>query len=263
MNFVPRYLPRYSIAPEWARAVRPLVLVYIACAMAIAIIFKASVAAQAGAYATGVLAMMTSAAIAVTISACHAGSRLGAVAFWLVTLIFLYGLVANVIDRPDGIMIALYFVGVIILASLVSRVWRTTELRTKKIEVEETAQRFIDAAASAGGEIHIIAHMRQTGDERDYLVKEKEQREHTRIPPDAPILFLEVDVNDPSEFEDVLEIRGYTLAATGCCAPRARRFRMRSPPSFYTCTTRMAKRCTATSIGRRAVPSCRYSAMFC
>jgi hypothetical protein len=240
-----------------------LVLVYIASAMAITIIFKASVDAQAGAYATGVLAMMASAVIAVTLSARRAGSRLGAVAFGLVTFIFLYGLLANVIDRPDGIMIALYFVGAIILASLVSRVWRTTELRTKKIEVDETAQRFIDAAASSGEEIHIIANMRQTGDVRDYLAKEKEQREHTYIPPDVPILFLEVDVDDPSEFEDVLEIRGYKLAATECCAPRARRFRMPSTPSFYTCTTRIAKRCTATSIGRRAVRSCTYSAMFC
>jgi hypothetical protein len=199
--------PPIRHGPEWAWAVRPLVLVYIASAMAITIIFKASVDAQAGAYATGVLAMMASAAIAVTISARHAGSRLGAVAFGLITLIFLYGLVANVIDRPDGIMIALYFVGAIILASLVSRVWRTTELRTEKIEVDETAQRFIDAAASAGEEIHVIANMRQMGGVRDYHAKEKEQREHTYIPPDVPILFLEVDVDDPSEFEDVLEIR--------------------------------------------------------
>jgi ABC-type multidrug transport system fused ATPase/permease subunit len=212
LNIVPRYLPRYGMAPEWARAVRPLVLVYTASAMAITIIFKASVDAQAGAYATGVLAMMASAAIAVTISARRAGSRLGAVAFGLVTLILLYGLVATVIDRPDGIMIALYFVGAIILASLVSRVWRTTELRTEKIEVDETAQRFIDAAASAAEEIHIIANMRQTDDERDYLAKVKEQREHTYIPPDAPILFLEVDVDDPSEFEDVLEIRGVQVS---------------------------------------------------
>jgi hypothetical protein len=159
--------------------------------------------------------MMASAAIAVTISARRAGSRPGAVAFGIVTCIFLYGLVANAVDRPDGIMIALYFVGAIILASLASRVWRTTELRTKKLEIDETAQRigetaqrFIDAAANADEDIHIIANMRQTGDERDYLAKEKEQREHTHIPPDAPLLFLEVDVDDPSEFEDVLEIRG-------------------------------------------------------
>jgi hypothetical protein len=213
LNIVPRYLPRYGMAPEWARAVRPLVLVYTAIALAITLIFEASVDAQAGAYATGVLAMMASAAIAVTISARRRGTRLGAAAFGLVSLIFLYGLVANVVDRPDGIMIALFFVGAIVLTSLVSRVWRTTELRTEKIEVDETAQRFIDAAASAGEEIHIIANERQAGDEHDYLLKEKEQREHTYIPPNFPILFLEVDVDDPSEFEDVLEVSGIQVSS--------------------------------------------------
>src|SRR5918997_1749736 len=207
LNIVPRYLPRYGMAPDWARAVRPLVLVYTAIALAITIIFEASVDAQAGAYATGVLAMMASAAIAVTISARRTGPRLGAVAFGLVSLIFLYGLVANVIDRPDGIMIALFFVGAIILTSFVSRIWRTTELRTEKIEADEPAQRFI-SEANTGEQIHIIANRRQTGDERDYYLKEKEQREHTCIPSDTPILFLEVDVEDPSEFEDVLEVRG-------------------------------------------------------
>ena len=207
LNIVPRYLPRYGMAPEWARAVRPLVLVYTAIALAITIIFEASVDAQAGAYATGVLAMMASAAIAVTISARRTGPRLGAVAFGLVSLIFLYGLVANVIDRPDGIMIALFFVGAIILTSFVSRIWRTTELRTEKIEADESAQRFI-SEANTGEQIHIIANRRQTGEERDYYLKEKEQREHTCIPSDTPILFLEVDVEDPSEFEDVLEVRG-------------------------------------------------------
>jgi len=212
LNIVPRYLPRYGMAPEWAQAVRPLVLVYTAIALAITIIFEASVDAQAGAYATGVLAMMASAAIAVTLSARRRGPRLGAVAFGFVTVVFLYGLVANVVDRPDGIMIATLFTGAIVLTSFVSRAWRTTELRTEKIEVDETAQRFIDAAASAGEEIHIIANRRQTGDERDYFLKEKEQREHTYIPSDVPILFLEVDVDDPSEFEDVLEVRGVEVS---------------------------------------------------
>ena len=206
LNIVPRYLPRYGMAPEWARAIRPLVLVYITISVAVTIIFAADVDAQAGAYATGVLAMMTSAAFAVSLSAWRRGSRLGALAFGAITIIFVYAFVANEVQRPDGIVIASLFILTIILTSLVSRVWRTTELRTEKIEVDETAQRFIDEA-SGGEEIHIVANRRQSGDARDYYSKEREQRQYTYIPSDV-ILFLEVDVADPSEFEDVLEVRG-------------------------------------------------------
>lgn len=206
LNIVPRYLPHYGMAPEWARAIRPLVLVYIAISVVVTIIFSADVNAQAGAYATGVLAMMTSAAFAVSLSAWRQGSRRGALAFGAITIVFIYAFVANEIQRPDGIVIAAFFILTIILTSFVSRVQRTTELRTEKIEIDEKAQGFIDQAAG-GEEIHIVANLRQTGDERDYYLKEKEQRQYTHIPSDV-ILFLEVDVAAPSEFEDVLEVRG-------------------------------------------------------
>jgi hypothetical protein len=207
LNIVPRYLPRYGMAPEWARAIRPLVIVYTSISVVVTIIFAAKVDAQAGAYATGVLAMMTSAAFAVTLSSRRRGSRLWTLAFGLVTVVFVYALVANEIQRPDGIIISLFFIAAMIFTSLVSRVYRSLELRQSKIEVDETAQKFIDEA-SHRGEIHLVANRRQAGDEREYRLKEREQREDNHIPADVPILFLEIDVEDASEFEDVLEVRG-------------------------------------------------------
>jgi hypothetical protein len=207
LNIVPRYLPRYGMAPEWARAIRPLVLVYTAVAVVVTIIFSADVDAQAGAYATGVLAMMSSAAFAVTLSAWRGGSRLAAIYFGLVTAVFVYALVANEIERPDGIVISLFFIGAIIATSLISRVYRSLELRQERIELDERALRFIEEA-SRGGEIHIVANRRQAGDKAEYDHKEAEQREDNHIPREVPIVFLEVDVEDASEFEDVLEVKG-------------------------------------------------------
>ena len=207
LNIVPRYLPRYGMAPDWTRAIRPLVLVYSFIAFVITIIFEADVDAQAGAYATGVLAMMTSGAFAVTLVSWRRGSRWAAYAFGLVTLVFTYAIVVNEIQRPDGIIISLFFVGAIVTTSLISRVQRSTELRTERVELDETASRFIEEAAGRS-EIHLVANRRQTGDEHEYAEKEKEQREDNHIPPGVPILILEVDVEDASEFTDVLEVSG-------------------------------------------------------
>ena len=210
MNIVPRYLPRYGMAPDWAQTVRPLVLVYTAVAVMVTIVFEADVDAQAGAYATGVLAMMTSAAFAVSLVSWRRGSKGRTFAFGLVTLVFVYALVATEVQRPDGIVISLFFIGAIVATSLISRVTRSTEVRHERIEIDETAQRFIEAAAGED-ELHIVANRRQMGDEREYAEKEREQREDNHIPLGEPILILEVDVDDPSEFEDVLEVRGVEI----------------------------------------------------
>lgn len=205
LNIVPRYLPRYGMAPEWARATRPLVVVFTLICFLVTILFSAEVDAQGGAYATGVLALMTSAAIAVTLSARRKGQKIQW-AFMGISLIFLYTTIVNIIEQPEGLKIATVFILAIVISSLFSRVWRSTELRVERIELDDTAREFVRRAAK--GTIRIITNRRDRGDALEYELKEKEKRTNNHIPSGEPILFFEVTPGDASEFSGVLRIEG-------------------------------------------------------
>jgi hypothetical protein len=208
INIVPRYLPGYGMAPEWSRAVRPVVLVYTGVSILITIGFTASVDAQAGAYATGILVMMVSGAVAVTISAGRRRRRRAAIGFGVLSGVLLYALGANIIEKPDGIMISALFIAGIILVSLVSRVSRTTELRVESVEFDEQARQFIADSLAFDGALDVVANKRKTGDQAEYAEKELEQRGMNPVPGAADVLFLEIEVVDPSGFSDVLHVRG-------------------------------------------------------
>ncbi|PGH44544.1 amino acid transporter [Micromonospora sp. WMMA1996] len=227
INIVPRYLPSYGMAPEWGRAVRPVVLVYTAISIAITVAFRADVNAQAGAYATGILAMMVSGAIAVTISALRAGHRGAGVGFAVLTAVLLYALAENVVAKPDGITISGFFIAGIVAVSLISRVTRTTELRAERIEFDGAARRFVDESVARDRRLHLIANKRQSGSVKEYRVKERAQRSMNPVPGAADVLFLEIDVSDPSQFSQVLKVHGVEvgdyriLRASSPAAPNA------------------------------------------
>ena len=172
--------------------------------------FRADVDAQGGAYATGVLVLMASAAVAVTLSVWRGAHLVRGVCFVLVTLLFVYTTLANVIERPDGLKIGAFFIAAIVLSSLVSRVWRTTELRVEKITLDSEAQRFIDEM-DAQGELRIVANQPRRCDDAEYSRREHDQREDNNIPSNEPIVFLEIYVRDASDFSADLNIQGFNV----------------------------------------------------
>jgi hypothetical protein len=169
---------------------------------------------------------MSSAAIAVTLSVRRFGSRRLIAAFAAITLVFLYTTLVNIIERPDGIRIASFFIGAIVLTSLISRVWRSTELRVGDVVFDEAAERLL-AEASYNGIIRVIANHPDDRTSREYLAKEREEREASHIPAGDPVLFLEVTITDASEFAPALrvvgeEIEGYrVLKVTSSSVPNA------------------------------------------
>ena len=210
LNLVPRYLPKYGMAPQWTRAVRPLVLVFTAIAFLITIVFQANVDAQGGAYATGVLVLITSASLAVTLSARRKKQMGRTVGFGIVTLVFLYTTVLNVIERPDGIRIAALFILGILTISLVSRVRRSFEIRATSISLDETAQQFVRDDAEHGV-IRILANEPDDGSAAEYRAKNEDERRYSHIPRNSKTIFLEVHPSDSSDFEEDLDVRGETL----------------------------------------------------
>jgi len=205
LNLVPRYLPRYGMAPEWTRATRPLVTLFTGIAFLITIIFNADVEAQGGAYATGVLVLMTSAALAVTLGVARQRDRKW-MAFAGITLIFIYTTITNVIERPDGVQIATWFIVTIIATSLISRVLRSTELRVQGVKADPAAEQFLREAANVP--IRIIANRPDTGLPEEYARKLRDAQESHHLPPDARVLFVEVKPSDASQFSEVLVVEG-------------------------------------------------------
>ena len=130
LHLVPRYLPRVGFwRPEWVAYARPLVLVLFAFNVVVTVIFRANVEAQGGAYATGVLVLMFSAAVAASLSLWKERSRAPSLYCWGVVVVFAYTTAANIIERTDGIVIASVFILFILTVSGISRYWSATELR--------------------------------------------------------------------------------------------------------------------------------------
>lgn len=226
LNIVPRYLPRYGMAPDWARAGRPLILIVTATSFAVTVFFRADVDAQAGAYATGVLAVITSATVAVTLDARRRKRLAATIGFGIVALIFLYTTAVTVVGDLHGLRIAGIFIAAIVTVSLLSRAARSTELRVSEVTFDPVAEKMVKEAAAQGA-IRIIANHPDDRTSREYLLKEREEREASHIPPGDPVLFLEVTISDASEFAPSLFVHGHrvgtyrVLRTQGASVPNA------------------------------------------
>jgi hypothetical protein len=203
LNLIPRYLPRFGMAPEWARASRPLVLVFVAVTFTVTILFHADVDAQGGAYATGVLVLITSAASAVTMAVWKTWYR------WLflaISLVFVYTTLLNIYERPEGIKISTFFIGAMVVTSVVSRAVRSTELRIRDVVLDDAARELL--VEDKDQVIRIVARRPRIETEESFDKADRHIRAVHGLGPHEQIYFFEVEVGDASQFEHTLYVTG-------------------------------------------------------
>ena len=202
LNLVPRYLPRYGMAPEWARATRPLVFLLTGINLLVTYVFKADVTAQSDAYATGVLVLITSACVATMIDKWRKtdgsfGGRLS-LPYLFVTVVFVYTTAAVVIEKPVGIRISVWFIVAIMLTSFVSRLARSRELRCHGFRMADPESKLLwDTIVHL--ELGVLVPHRPG--RRSLPSKEAAIRREHRIPRDLMVVFVEVELADASDFD--------------------------------------------------------------
>ncbi len=202
LNLIPRYLPRFGMAPEWAKGARPLVLVFMVVSVIVTVLFKANVDAQGGAYATGVLVLITSAAIAVTISVWqNKGLR------WLfvfMSAVFVYTTLLNIYERPEGLKISSIFILTIVAVSIFSRAQRSTELRITEVELDDNAKDFL--AMDEDQIIHLVARRPRIETAEGLDLMDIEVRRFHNLSPNERIYVFQIVRSDASDFTECLKV---------------------------------------------------------
>jgi hypothetical protein len=189
------------MAPEWATATRPFILLLIAVSLLVTWIFNADVVAQGGAYATGVMVLMASACVAVVINRWNEATgpawRRIPWRYVLIAAVFLYTTAAIVYEKPEGVTIASFFIAAVIVVSATSRIMRSTELRFVRFDFANAESRFMwDTLKHL--DIPVLVPHRPGG--RILAEKEKEIRDWHHLDAETPLVFIEAEVGDASEF---------------------------------------------------------------
>jgi hypothetical protein len=202
LHLIPRYLPRFGMAPRWAALSRPLVLVLFVIDVVITLIFRASVEAQSGAYATGVLVLILSAAFAVTLALWRERRRGTAFYTGILCVVFTYTLADNCLERPDGLIIGTVFTVLLILVCAVSRSIRSVEFRIPYGYFADVESWRLGPEVR-GKKVHLVPIPSSSADAR--LKKRAEIVRHYNVR--GPFLFLHVNLLDNrSEFSSPLEV---------------------------------------------------------
>jgi hypothetical protein len=205
---LPQFLLRFGMELHWTNRWGVLLMLFGLVNLAVTLYFNASVEDQRGAYATGVLVVMSSACVVTYVSRRHDRAKAGLLRrpwyFGLVAVAFLATTVAVIVTAPSGLLIAFGFIVAILSMSVVVRAVRSDELRT-------VGYAFVDAQSKFLWDSLRILDFPVLVPHRPGLIERAEKeatirRDHN-LDPHVDIVLLEIEVDDPSNFYQQLLIQ--------------------------------------------------------
>ncbi len=209
-DLLPRYLARYGMQLRWAQRIGVITHLINLTILIVTVVFRARVLAQQWAYTTSVLVLLTAAALAAGLDVRHrlAGSWLRflmPLPFFAICLFFLTMTGLVLWYSFSGPAIALVLVLLILLTAFVSRWLRSTELRFDGFTFndEPSKNRWQEIR-----QLHFQVLVPHRPEHVTLREKERQVRSRHRLAPEVPIIFIEVQLGDPSDFyqQPLLEI---------------------------------------------------------
>ncbi len=211
---LPMFLLRFGMELRWADRWGVMLMTFAGVNLIVTLLFQAKVEDQRGAYATGVLVLIACAAVVSVFDKKQAYERLPGkgwrilfflnVSYYsLVALVFVTTMLAVVMRSASGLGISLCFIAAILAMSIVSRAWRADELRTIGFEFKDEQSKFLwDSLRLADFPALVpVQCERENHDDTERCIRANHQ-----LAPDADIVFVEIEVDDPSDFFQKLMI---------------------------------------------------------
>lgn len=201
-ELIPPYLHRLGMEWDWSRRLGLMMHIFTITKIGVTAFFHADVEAQRGAYLTGVLALFAAGAITATVDVWQ--RRAGrpilfrlAPLFITASLVFLISLIVVVIRQPIALRMAGVFVMLLIFSSMITRFVRTREMRFEGFDFTNEESR-LTFWHLQNNDYPMLLPIRPGQD--CYIKKEQEIRDNHRLPVDRPVVFIEADLADPSDF---------------------------------------------------------------
>lgn len=200
-HLIPPYLYRLGMDYKWSQRWGLLMYLFVIVKLVVTYAYGANLEAQRGAYLTGVLSIFTAASLTAVIDVwTQRGSwaKVFLSPLFLLSLVVFAGSTYVVIrTQPAGLKMAAWFVGLTLGVSVVTRFFRNTELRFRGFEFadEQSQHLWQDMVVQ---DYPIIVPSRPGGE--SLAEKELDIRKLHRVPAEMAVVFLQVEIGDPSEF---------------------------------------------------------------